>query len=67
MKVKLWCCTHDLQSKEEEIVDLEEYGFTKNEITKIANGGKVKDLNEIAKDFFFESKQPEWGYEIITS
>ena len=67
MKVKVWCCTHDLQSKEEEIVDLAEFGFTDSEIENIKAGNGNEQLNEVAKDFFYETKQPEWGFEIIDS
>ena len=53
MKVKFFCSTHDFQSKEES--DIEEF---EDDITE-------KELEEMAEQFFWESKEPGWWYEII--
>lgn len=51
-KVRLWCCTHDAQSMEEEIIEVEE------KTTK-------EQLEQIAEDFYQNCKEPEWGFEIL--
>lgn len=50
MRVKLWCCTHDLQSDAEEEVEVDD-------------DTTDAELEEMAKDFMWSMKEPEWGYE----
>jgi hypothetical protein len=52
MKVKLWCCTHDLQSEAEEIIEVDD-------------DTTPAELNLLAEDFFWNEKEPEWGYEVV--
>ena len=52
MKVRIWCCTHDVQSEVEEVFDMPD------DVT-------AKDLTEEAAQFYENEKQPEWGYEIL--
>lgn len=47
--VWLWCCTHDFQSKE-----IEEFVLD-NDYTE-------EELEDLAKDFFYNVKEPEWGF-----
>jgi hypothetical protein len=47
--VELFCCTHDMQSEEYEDYTLE-VDMTEDE------------LNKIAEDFFWNTKEPEWGF-----
>ena len=54
MKVKLWCTTHDCQSLEEDIIEVED-------------NCTDEDLEEYAKDFFYSMKEPSWGFERIKS
>lgn len=65
-KIKLWCCTHDTRSKEEETFAPEELGFKTTELEAMTKETE-KDLDFAARDFFYEEKQPEWGYEIVDS
>ena len=55
-----------MQSREEEIIDLVEYGLSEKDIEEI-KAGDTEALDEISKDYFYETKQPEWGYEIVGS
>ena len=50
MKVRIWCCTHDFQSEEEDIVEFPD--DTSN-----------ADLEAYAEEFMWNSKEPEWGFE----
>jgi hypothetical protein len=50
MKVKLWCCTHDLQSEAEETIEVDD-DTTDDELVKMA------------EEFFWSAKEPEWWYE----
>jgi hypothetical protein len=52
MKVKLWCSTHDLQSRREDIVEYPD---------DLSN----EDLEVEAEEFFWNEKEPCWGYEIL--
>jgi len=52
MKVKIWCCTHDLQSDEEEIIE-------------VADDITDQELESIAEEFMWNTKEPEWGFEKI--
>ena len=52
MKVKIWCCTHDVQSEVEGVFDM-------------PDDTTVKDLTKEAEHFYEDEKQPEWGYEIL--
>ena len=64
MKTKLWCCTHDTESAIEEIVETSDFGFTDEEIKEMSDDTKHA-LNQVAEQFMWEEKQPEWGYEVI--
>jgi hypothetical protein len=50
-KIKLWCCTHDRGSDDERIIILDD-DYNENE------------LEEMAKEFMYESKEPEYGWKI---
>jgi len=52
MKVRFWCCTHDFQSKVEEIIEVDD-------------NTSEEDLDDMAKDYFWNEKEPEWGFERI--
>jgi len=52
MKILFWWRTNDLQSKVEEVVEVD-----KN-ISK-------KDLDIMAQEMFWEDKQPDWGWRKI--
>jgi hypothetical protein len=64
MKIKLWCSTHDTQSHVEEIVESSVYGFTDEEIKAMSDDTKHA-LNQVAEQFMWEEKQPEYGYEVL--
>lgn len=49
-KVWVWCCTHDAQSMEKELVTLE-YDHTEAELEKYA------------EEFMWNTKEPSWGFE----
>jgi hypothetical protein len=51
MKVTFHCSTHDLQSEEEGTWD-------------VPDDTTDEELEEMAKDYFWECKQPEWWYEV---
>jgi hypothetical protein len=50
-KVRLYCCTHDAQSKEYEDIILDE-------------DTSETMLNEMAKDFMYNTKEPEYWFEV---
>lgn len=52
MKVRFWCCTHDLGSKAEDIQEVD------SDLTD-------EELEKWAEEYFWEQKQPEWGFEKI--
>lgn len=54
MKVKLYCSTHDFQSKEDTIVEL-------------PDDLSEEELMAEAENFFWETKEPNWWFEIISS
>jgi hypothetical protein len=49
IKVKLWCCTHDTQSMEEDVIEVD--ADTTDE-----------ELDEMAKEYMYNTKEPEWGF-----
>lgn len=51
-KVKIWACSHDLQSERDYDLVLDE-DMTESE------------LDDTAKEFMWESLQPEWGFKIL--
>ena len=53
MKVKFHCSTRDFQSKASS--DIEEFS---DDTTK-------EELEEMAEEFFWNEKEPDWWYEII--
>lgn len=48
-KVWIWCCTHDFQSEQQYEYVLEE-------------NMSEEELNAIAEEFFWNTKEPEWGF-----
>jgi ribosome maturation protein Sdo1 len=64
MKIKLWCRTHDTQSEVEEVIESSDYGFTDEEIREMSDDTK-RALNQVAEQFMWEEKQPEYGFEIL--
>ena len=50
MKVKVWCNTHDLQSREEDVME-------------VRDDATDAELDAEAEDFFWNNKEPEWGWE----
>ena len=52
MKIKLWYCTHDLQSDEEEIIE-------------VADDTTDKELEAIDEEFMWNTKEPEWGFKRV--
>ena len=53
MKVIFYCCTHDFQSEDHS--DIEEFD----------DDTTIKELEEMAEEFFWNSKEPSWWYTII--
>lgn len=51
-RIKFWCCTHDRESDDSRITILED-DYTHEE------------LNEMAKEYMWQQKEPEWGWEIV--
>lgn len=51
-KITLWCCTHDSQS-------MEEFTFV---LDSDMTGDELEDA---AKDFFWQTKEPEWGFKEV--
>ena len=49
MKILFWWRTNDLQSKVEEVVEVD-------------NNTSKKELDKMAKEMFWEDKQPDWGW-----
>jgi hypothetical protein len=47
--VWLWCCTHDSRSSEKEKLVL-------------TTDMTTKELEKIAEEFFWDRKEPEWGF-----
>lgn len=64
MKIKLWCNTHDSRSDQEEDFDPEDLGFTIDEIRSMSDDTKAL-LEDCAKEFFWNNKEPAWGFEIV--
>ena len=52
MKVRFYCSTRDLQSEEEDIIDVDD-------------DTSEKELEEIAEQYFWDAKEPEWGWEKV--
>jgi hypothetical protein len=52
IKVRLFCSTHDLQSKVSDII-------------KVDADTTDEDLEGMAEDFFWNSKEPCWWFEKI--
>lgn len=52
MKIRIWCNTHDLQSEEDDIIEVDD------DITD-------DELDEMAEEFFWNNKEPEWGWEKV--
>ena len=50
MKVRLFCCTHDIQSKSSEVFEFSD------DITD-------EELEKAAEEYFWNSKEPEWWFE----
>jgi hypothetical protein len=50
MRVKIWCCTHDFQSEESEIVEF-------------PDDTTDEELDAYAKEYMYSQKEPEWGFE----
>ena len=50
MKVRFWCSTHDLISKVEDTMELPD------DMTD-------EELEKEAEQFFWERKEPSWGFE----
>lgn len=51
-KVELFCATHDFQSMESEVIVLDE-------------DCDEEQLESMAKEFFYETKQPEWWFKEV--
>jgi hypothetical protein len=53
IKVKIWCCTHDIQSDEEEVMEFPD------DVTD-------EELESAAEEFMWSAKEPEWGFERLS-
>ena len=64
MKIKFWCSTHDSGSSEEDICEIEEYGFEEKDLENI-NAFVEKELDAFAEEYFYQAKEPCYGWEIV--